>query len=115
MSSIVSKTQNMFAALGNVNAEMDSSRPWETIREIVGFEVFATTTMKNVVFCDVSPYTSCKNRRFGGTCPFHLQGGKNSRVKKSFSSLPDRNRSDRCQKRSACAEEPNPHFVEEQE
>jgi hypothetical protein len=24
-------------------------------------------TMKNVVFWDVTPYGSCKNRRFGGT------------------------------------------------
>jgi hypothetical protein len=31
--------------------------------------------MKNSVFWDVVPYSSCVNRRFGGTYRFHLQGG----------------------------------------
>jgi hypothetical protein len=31
------------------------------------FEVFTAVTMKNVVFWDVKPCGSCKNRRFGGT------------------------------------------------
>jgi hypothetical protein len=33
----------------------------------VRFEVFTAVTMKNDVFLDVTPYGSCKNRRFGGT------------------------------------------------
>jgi hypothetical protein len=31
------------------------------------FEIFTAVTMKNNVFWDVTPYGSCKNRRFGGT------------------------------------------------
>jgi hypothetical protein len=31
------------------------------------FEVLTAVTMKNVIFWDVTPYGSCKNRRFGGT------------------------------------------------
>jgi hypothetical protein len=33
----------------------------------VRFDVFTAVTMKNVVFWDVTPCGSCKNRRFGGT------------------------------------------------
>jgi hypothetical protein len=33
--------------------------------------------MKNVVFMNVTPCDSCKNIRFGATCRFHHQGGKN--------------------------------------
>jgi hypothetical protein len=33
--------------------------------------------MKNVVFWDVAPCGSCKDRRFGGRYRLHLQGGKN--------------------------------------
>jgi hypothetical protein len=33
----------------------------------VRFEVFTAVTMKNGVFWDVTPYGSCKNRRFEGT------------------------------------------------
>jgi hypothetical protein len=33
--------------------------------------------MKNGVFWDVTPYGSCKNRRFGGTYRFLHQGDKN--------------------------------------
>jgi hypothetical protein len=32
--------------------------------------------MKNAVFWDVAPCTSCVNRRFGGTYRLHLQGRK---------------------------------------
>jgi hypothetical protein len=32
----------------------------------VRFEVFMAVTMKNGVFCDVTPCGSCKNRRFHG-------------------------------------------------
>jgi hypothetical protein len=31
------------------------------------FEVITAVTMKNGVFCDVTPCGSCKNQRFGGT------------------------------------------------
>jgi recombination DNA repair RAD52 pathway protein len=34
---------------------------------VVRLEVFTAVTMKNGVFWDVTPYGSCKNRRFGGT------------------------------------------------
>jgi hypothetical protein len=33
----------------------------------VRFEIFTAVTMNNVVFWDVTPCGSCKNRRFGGT------------------------------------------------
>jgi hypothetical protein len=36
------------------------------IKGAVRFEVFTPVTMKNGVFWDVTPYGSCKNRRFGG-------------------------------------------------
>jgi hypothetical protein len=32
---------------------------------VVRFEVFTAVTMKNGVFWDVTPFDSCKNRRFG--------------------------------------------------
>jgi hypothetical protein len=35
--------------------------------QFVRFEVFTAVTMKNGVFWDVTPCSSCKNRRFGGT------------------------------------------------
>jgi hypothetical protein len=31
------------------------------------FEVFVAVTLKNGIFCYVTPRGSCKNRRFGGT------------------------------------------------
>jgi hypothetical protein len=34
-------------------------------QKLVRFEVFTAVTMKNVVFWDVTPCGSCKNRRFG--------------------------------------------------
>jgi hypothetical protein len=37
----------------------------------------AVITLKNVVFWDVTPYGSCKNRRFEGTERLHHQGDKN--------------------------------------
>jgi hypothetical protein len=33
----------------------------------VTFEVFTAVTMKNGVFCNVTPFSYCKNRCFGGT------------------------------------------------
>jgi hypothetical protein len=38
------------------------------------FEVFTAMTIKNAVFCDVTPCSSCKNRRFGGTWRLLHQG-----------------------------------------
>jgi hypothetical protein len=32
--------------------------------------------MKNAIFLDETPRGSCENRRFRGTCRFHLQGRK---------------------------------------
>jgi hypothetical protein len=34
---------------------------------LVRFEFFTAVTVKNGVFWDVTPFGSCKNRRFGGT------------------------------------------------
>jgi hypothetical protein len=34
---------------------------------LVRFEVFTAVTVNNGVFWDVTPFGSCKNRRFGGT------------------------------------------------
>jgi hypothetical protein len=43
--------------------------------EFVIFEVFAVVTIKNAVFCDVTPRGSGNNQRFGGPCRLHHQGG----------------------------------------
>jgi hypothetical protein len=43
----------------------------------VRFWVFTAVTKKNVIFWDVTPCGSCKNRRFGGTYRLHHQGDKN--------------------------------------
>jgi hypothetical protein len=40
--------------------------------------------MKNDVFWDVTPYGSCKSRRFGGTYRHHHQGGKNQGARKDL-------------------------------
>jgi hypothetical protein len=45
--------------------------------KVVRFEVFTAVTMKNGVFCVVTPCGSCKNRRFGGTWHLIHQGDKN--------------------------------------
>jgi hypothetical protein len=42
----------------------------------VRFEVFTAVTMKNAVFWDVAPCTSCVNRRSGEMYRLHLQGRK---------------------------------------
>jgi hypothetical protein len=42
--------------------EIDTS-----LLNFVRSEVFTAVAMKNGVFWDVTPYGSCKNRRFGGT------------------------------------------------
>jgi hypothetical protein len=43
--------------------------------KICGF--FTAVTMKNAVFCDVTPCGSCKNWSFGGTQRHHHEGDKN--------------------------------------
>jgi hypothetical protein len=41
------------------------------------FNVQSKGNMKNAVFLDVAPCSSCEsNRYFGGTCRLHLQGRK---------------------------------------
>jgi hypothetical protein len=45
--------------------------------QFVRFEVFTAVTMKNGVFWDVTPCSSCKNRRFRGTQRLLHQGDKN--------------------------------------
>jgi hypothetical protein len=45
--------------------------------DFVRFEVFTAMTMKNDVFWDVRPCSSCKNLRFGGILRFHHRGDKN--------------------------------------
>jgi hypothetical protein len=37
------------------------------LRLYIRFEAFMAVSMKNGVFWDVTPCSSCKNRRFGGT------------------------------------------------
>jgi hypothetical protein len=39
----------------------------DQLKNVVRFDVFRVVTMKNGVLWDVTPYGSCKNRRFGGT------------------------------------------------
>jgi hypothetical protein len=48
----------------------------------IRFEVFTAVTMKNVVFWDVMPCGSCKNRRFGGTYRLRYQGDKDRWTRK---------------------------------
>jgi hypothetical protein len=45
-----------------------------TIMNYVRFEDFTVVTMKNAVFWDVAPCSSCVNRRFGGMFRLDLQG-----------------------------------------
>jgi hypothetical protein len=55
----------MFHISGKVDKE--NIRIVGTENPHVRFEVFTAVTMKNVIFWDVTPCGSCKNRRFGGT------------------------------------------------
>jgi hypothetical protein len=48
----------------------------KTVSIFVRFEVFTAVTMKNAIFWDMTPCTSCMNRRFGGMYRLHLQGRK---------------------------------------
>jgi hypothetical protein len=43
--------------------------------------------MNNIIFRDISPCRSCKNRRFGGKCLPHHKGGKNLRDRNNVSVL----------------------------
>jgi hypothetical protein len=45
------------------------------------FEIFTAVTMKNDVFCDVTPCDSYKNRRVGGTQRLLHQGDENRRTR----------------------------------
>jgi hypothetical protein len=65
---------NRFAALENLDTEMDVNKAWETIRENVRFEVTTAVTMMIIIFWEMTPYGSYKNRRFGGSYRLHLQG-----------------------------------------
>jgi hypothetical protein len=57
--------------------EPDKMRKTTVMINDVRFEVFTAVTMKNGVFWDVTPYGSCKNRRFGVTYRLIHQGDKN--------------------------------------
>jgi hypothetical protein len=53
--------------LGTTLAVTSNRRTLRRNIKYVRFEVFTAVTMKNGVFCDVTPCGSCKNRHFGGT------------------------------------------------
>jgi hypothetical protein len=61
-----------------------SSLPIE--EHYVRFEVFTAMAMKHALFWVVTPYVSCKNRRFGGMYRLHHQGDKNQRARNNVSS-----------------------------
>jgi hypothetical protein len=42
---------------------------------------FTAVTMKNAIFWDVTPCSSCKNRRLVGTYCLHHQGEKNQQAR----------------------------------
>jgi hypothetical protein len=48
-------------------------------------KVFTDVNMKNVVFWDVTPCGSCKNRRFGEKYRLHHHGEENERDRKNVS------------------------------
>jgi hypothetical protein len=57
----------------------------------MGETIIQSKILKNAVFWDVKPRGSCYNRRFGGTCRFHLHGRKTQRTVKHVSSNNTRN------------------------
>jgi hypothetical protein len=57
-----------------------------TISLYVEIEVSTAVTMKNYVFCDVTPCGSCKSRRFEGTYRLHYQGDNNRRRRNNVTS-----------------------------
>jgi hypothetical protein len=56
----------------------------ENVSPYVRSEVSPAVIMKNVVFKDVSPCGSCRNRRYRGTYRLHLEGENNQRTKKTL-------------------------------
>jgi hypothetical protein len=52
----------------------------------IRFEMFTTVTMRNVVFWDVTPCSSCYNRLFVGTYRLHRQDVKYQRARNKVSS-----------------------------
>jgi hypothetical protein len=52
----------------------------------VKFEASSVVTMNNAVKLNVTPYDSCKNRRFGVTYRLHRQGGEKQRAGNNVSS-----------------------------
>jgi hypothetical protein len=53
--------------MGGILRSTEALRSVENSITSVRFEVFTAVTMKNGVFCVVTPCGSCKNRRSGGT------------------------------------------------
>jgi hypothetical protein len=51
-------------------------KPVTFIRAVLLTSVTYLPTVKNAVFWDLAPCSSCVNRRFGGTYRLHLQGKK---------------------------------------
>jgi hypothetical protein len=51
------------------------------------FQVLTAVTMKNVVFWDVTPFGSCRNRNFGVTYCYHHQGKNNKKARKNVTKL----------------------------
>jgi hypothetical protein len=48
----------------------------------VGFEVLTDVVLKSTIFWNITPCNTLSvNRRFGGTCRLHLQGGKISQAR----------------------------------
>jgi hypothetical protein len=51
------------------------------------FEVIVEASKKNAVLWYVTPYDSCKNRRFGRTFRLHQQGETNHRARNTVMSV----------------------------
>jgi hypothetical protein len=62
----VSQTWSSFLTISSWNVIWTSHFLSPSYLILVRFEVFTTVNMKNVVFWDVTPCDSCKNRRFRG-------------------------------------------------
>jgi hypothetical protein len=61
--------------------------PFENTFHFIGFQVFTSVTMTNVVFWDVKPCGFITNRRFGGTCRLNLKAEEIIRARKGVSLL----------------------------
>jgi hypothetical protein len=55
------------------------------LKFVVRFEVITAVTVRNSVFCDVTPCGSCKNRLFGGLYRLYYQGDSNRRTRNTVS------------------------------